>query len=89
MGSSYNSESKNHAIMVVYATAAPTSATIKFQGSNDGTNFVDMGETSDVSATTVGFACESMPFTYVRGNLTAVSIGSCSGITMTDGGTSL
>ena len=72
----------NYVVTVVYETAAPTAATVKLQGSVDGTNFIDMGSTSDVSATTVGFGIANMPFTYIRGNLTAYTAGSCDGVTV-------
>jgi hypothetical protein len=74
-------------VTIAYATAAPDSATIKLQGSTDGTTWVDLGETQDVSATSVGFAVDGMSFQFVRGNMTAYSAGSNSGVTMKCTGT--
>jgi hypothetical protein len=73
---------KSFSCVITYATAAPTAATVKLQGSNDGTNFVDLGSTTDVSATTVGFAVADKPFGIIRGNLTAYTAGSCTGVTL-------
>lgn len=72
----------NFSIVIVYATAAADVATVKLQGSHDDTNWVDMGNSVDVSATTVGFAVANKPFQYVRGNLSAYTAGSCTGVTM-------
>ncbi len=82
-GMSHNGVLNNFSVVVVYATAAPTAATIVLQGSHDGTSWVDLGNTADVSATTVGFAATNYPFPSVRGNLTAYTAGSCTGITVT------
>ena len=68
-------------VVVVYATAAPTAATVKLQGSIDETSWVDLGNTTDVSATVVGFSVANKPFPFVRGNLTAYTAGSCTGVT--------
>ena len=78
-----NGPASNYAVTVQYLTAAPTLATVKLQGSIDGSTWVDMGETSDVSATSVGFAVADMPFSQVRGNLTAYTAGgSNTGVTV-------
>ena len=74
--------SANFAVTVVYETAAPTAATSVLQGSIDGTTWVDMGNTTDVSATTVGFAVTDKPYAYIRGNLTVYTAGSCDGVTI-------
>lgn len=82
-GLSHKGVLNSFSVVVVYATAAPTAATVKLQGSHDNTSWVDMGNTTDVSATTVGFAVANMPFSHVRGNLTAYTAGSCTGVTVT------
>lgn len=81
-GMSHNGVLHRFAVVATYATAAPTAATIKLQGSVDNTNWVDLGNTTDVSATTVGFAVVNMPFPHLRGNLTAYTAGSCTGVTV-------
>ena len=56
-------------------TAGSGSATIKVQGSNDGTNFVDLGTitlTLTTSTSTDGFVSNAN-WRYVRGNVTALS----------------
>jgi hypothetical protein len=56
-------------------TAGSGAATIKVQGSNDNTNWVDLGTiTLTLTTTTVsdGFASNA-PWKYVRGNVTALS----------------
>ena len=50
-------------VQIVYTTAAPTAATTKLMGSNnDGSSWVELGSTSDVSATTVGFQVADKPY---------------------------
>ena len=82
-GMSHHGILKNFSIQVVYAGAAPTAATTDFEGSHDGTNWLNLGTTSDVSAITVGFAVANYPFAEVRGNLSAYTAGSCTGVTVT------
>jgi hypothetical protein len=72
----------NYAVVVTYATAAPTAATVVLEGSIDGTNFVSMGSTTDVSAAVVGFSVADKPYPYIRGNLSAYTAGSCTGVTV-------
>jgi hypothetical protein len=73
---------KTFGVTIAYATAAPTAATIKLQGSNDSTTWVDLGETTDVSATSVGFGVADSAFSHIRGNLSSYDAGSCTGVTM-------
>lgn len=80
---SLSSLMNNFSVVVTFATAAPTASTVKLQGSHDDTSWVDLGNTTDVTATTAGFAVANMPFSYVRGNLTAYTAGSCTGVTVT------
>ena len=82
-GMSHHGILRNFSIQVVYAGAAPDAATVKFQGTHDGSNWLDLGNTTDISATTVGFAVTNYPFAEVRGNLTAYTAGSCTGVTVT------
>ena len=81
-GMSHKGVLSNYSVSIAYTTAAPTAATIKLQGSNDGTTWHDMGNTTDVSATTVGFLVVNTPFDVVRGNVSAYTAGSNAGITM-------
>ena len=80
--SQYVKGANNVSVTVAYAGAAPTAATVKLQGSLDNSVWVDMGSTTDVSATAVGFATASQPFPYIRGNMTAYTAGSCTGVTL-------
>ena len=82
-GMSHHGILKNFSIQVVYAGAAPTAATVDFEGSHDGTNWLNLGTTSDVSATTTGFNVANSPFAEVRGNLSAYTAGACTGVTVT------
>jgi hypothetical protein len=82
-GATHRGILRNFSVVVAYATAAPTSITLKLQGSHDDVSYVDMGNTTDVSATAVGFAVANMPFPYIRGNITAYTAGSCTGVTAT------
>ncbi len=75
-------EAKSFGVVVDYATAAPTVATIKLQGRIEGSGWVDLGETSDVSGVTVGFSVDGKPFSEIRGNLTSYTAGSCTGVTV-------
>ena len=75
-------EAKSFGVVVDYATAAPTAATVKLQGRIEGSGWVDLGQTTDVSATTVGFAVADKPYPEIRANLTAVTINTCTGITV-------
>jgi hypothetical protein len=81
-GSSNEAKSSRFTCVIVYATAAPTLATVKLQGSLDNTSWVDLGSTTDVSATTVGFSVDGKYAMYVRGNLSSYTAGSCTGVTM-------
>lgn len=61
-------------------------ATVKIQVSNDGTNWIDIGEISLTLATTAssdGFAAYA-PWAYVRANITAIS-GTGASVTVTIG----
>ena len=80
--SQFIKDANNVGVVVTYAGAAPTAATVKLQGSLDNGVWVDLGNTTDVSATTVGFATANQPFSYIRGNLTAYTAGSCTGVTV-------
>ncbi len=73
----------NFSVVVVYATAAPTVATVKLEGSLDNINWVELGNTIDVSNIVVGFSIVNKPFLYIRGNLSAYTAGSCTGVTVT------
>ena len=82
-GLSHKGLLNNFSVVVVYATAAPTAATVILEGSHDNTSWVALGNSTDVSATAVGFSVANTPFPYVRGNLSAYTAGSCSGVTVT------
>lgn len=72
-------------VWVIYETAAPTSATIKLEGSPDGTNWATgdpLGATSDVSAATVDFHVANKPSSFLRANLSNYVAGSCTGVTV-------
>lgn len=86
-GSSHKGIANNFSVVIAYAGAAPTAATIVLQGSHDDTTWVDLGNTIDVSATSIGFAAANSPFAFVRGNMTAYTAGSCTGVTVTCIGT--
>lgn len=81
-GSVHNMKNNHYSCVISYATAAPTSLTIKLQGSLDDSKWVDLGSSNDKSATVVGFAVAWKPFDYIRGNLTAYTAGSCTGVTL-------
>ena len=84
VGSSVHLGSLIHrfSLVVTYATAAPTAATIQLQGSLDNSSWVDLGETTDVTTTTAGISVKDTPFLYIRGNLDAYTAGSCTGVSV-------
>ncbi len=81
-GMSHHGVLGTFSVSIEYTTAAPTATTVKLQGSNGGSIWHDMGSTTDVSATAVGFLVTNSPFDLVRGNVTAYTAGSNAGITM-------
>ncbi len=73
----------NISVVIAYETNAPTAATVVLQGSLDGVSWVDIGDNgADVSADSVGFSVAHKPHNYFRGNMTAYTAGSCTGVTM-------
>ncbi len=81
-GSSHKGILSKIGVTVAYKTAAPTVATIVLQGSVDKITWVDLGDTSDVSATSVGFAVDGAAYSVYRGNLTVYTAGSNAGVTV-------
>ena len=69
--------SATFSVVVSYATAAPTGATVELEGSIDGTTWVSIGSTTDVTTTAVYFIVTNSPFPQIRGNLSAYTAGAC------------
>ncbi len=72
----------NFSVVITFATATPTAATVILQGSLDNSSWVDLGQTTDVSADDVGFSVANKPFLHLRGNLSVYTAGSCTGVTV-------
>ncbi|TAL59172.1 MAG: hypothetical protein EPN85_09815 [Bacteroidetes bacterium] len=83
IGGGYNLDDlfEKFTFVVNYAGASPTAVVISLDGSIDQTNWVSLGNTTDVSTTAVGFASVNRCVSYIRGNITACTIGACTGIT--------
>ena len=82
-GSAHFGVCRTFSIMITYATAAPTAATVLLQGSHDGVSWVTLGTSTDVSTTVVKLTVVDEPFSHVRGNLSVYTAGSCTGVTAT------
>jgi len=62
-------------VVVVYETVPPMMVDIKLEGSHDKANWVELGNTTDVSSMVVGFASVDRPFPYFRANITEYDPG--------------
>lgn len=71
-----------YSVVVTYLTAAPTAATVVLEGSLDDINWIPLGNTTDVSALNVAFFVSNKPFINIRGNLTAYTAGTNTGVTV-------
>lgn len=71
-------------MQVVFTTAAPTAATVKLQGSIDGSNWTTLLTLTETSTTGQLAGCDTtdniLPCTKLRIDVSGITIGTCTGI---------